>query len=372
MPRSRFFRHKMVLVLVAITIVLLLGFDIVAQIIIQTEFDERSRDSIKFQAIETVEVLKDLEDGMSLIDDSLKFNTQRSLKSHVDITLALLEGMRDEYSDAQNSDYVSHERTESTQIDVLRRVDSYRKNIDGTIAIFSLDKGILLYPEGDDGRMNIYFTAENKGILDQTIKDGQTFGAIKTSDLFQGENVFKGYFAYDKTWNWLIFAVKKEEFAEQYRSYGELITIRDGIKRAQSYSIVESAYVLDSHYFYEFGVSPEEVGRKISKIDLRTNKNIEDLYAQHMNGFVEYAIKDKTSGQVQEKLAYVLGTEDQNHIVVVEADMKTFKDMTREIILRIRLMTLIAIIALVIILYLLYENFIILIDPIAEQQGGLL
>ena len=368
MSRRRFFRHKVVMILIAFTIVLLLAFDIVAQVIIQTEFDERSRDSIKFQAYETAEVLKDLEDGMSLIDDSLKFNTQRTLKSHVDITLALLEGMRQ----SKSSTSVTSSDLKSTQIDVLRRVDSYRKNIDGTISIFSLDRGMLLYPEGDDGRMTIYFTAENKGILDQTIKEGQTFGAIRTSDLLQGENLLKGYFAYDKEWNWLIFAVKKEDLAESYHSYGETITIRDGINRAQSYSFVDSAFVLDRQYFYEYGVSLDKIGRKISKIDLKTNKNIEDLYNNHLNGFVEYVLKNPISGQADEKLAYVLETEDKKHIVVVETDMKSFKDMTNEVILRIRWMSLIAVIALIIILYLLYENFIILIDPIAEQQGGLL
>lgn len=367
MPKRRFFRHRVVVVLIAITIVLLLAFDIVAQVIIETEFDERSRDSIKFQASETAEVLQDLEDGMSLIDDSLKFNTQRALKSHVEITLSLLEGVRESHIEGLDSDST----LEDTQVDVLRRVDSYRKNIDGTISIFSLDKGMLLYPEGDDGRMNVYFTAENKGILDQTIQEGQTFGAIKTSDLFQGENILKGYFAYDADWNWLIFAIKKEIAAEEYRTYGEQITIRDGIKRAQSYNIVESAFVLDKQYFYEYGVNSELIGRKVSKIDLKTNKNIHDLYGDHLNDFVEYAVTNPITGQVDEKLAYVLETGDKNHIIVVESDLNSFKSMTSEIILRIRWMSLIAVIALTIILYLLYENFIVLIDPIAEQQGGL-
>ncbi len=367
MGRSRFFNHRVVLVLIAITIALFLTFDVVIQYLIQSEFDERARDSIKFQANETAEVLMDLEDGMSLIDQSMEFNVKRALKSHVGITLALMDEIR---TPSDNQDE-SVEDLQNIQIDVLRRVDSYRKNIEGTIAIFSLDKGMLLYPDGKDGRINIYFNEDNKKILGQAMQEGSLYGVIKTSDMLQGESLLSGYFAYDETWNWLIFAVKHGEMASSYREYGEYITIRDGIERAYSYDIVESAFVLDPHYFYEYGIDNSFVGRKTTRIDLRTNKNLSEIYSDKVNGFADYVVKDPETGEAEEKIAYVLKSKDEKHIVVIEADVASYKELTNEIVFRIRMMTLIAVASLIMILYLLYQNFVTLLDPIAEQRGGL-
>ena len=175
MSKSRFFHHRVVMVLIAITIALFLTFDVVVQYLIQSEFDERTRDSIKFQANETAEILRDLEDGMSLIDQSMEFNVKRALKSHVDIAIALMDGIRTPYGH-QDSDELD---LQDIQIDVLRRVDAYRKNIEGTIAIFSLDKGMLLYPDGEDGRINIYFNKNNKKILSQAMEEGSLYGTIQ-------------------------------------------------------------------------------------------------------------------------------------------------------------------------------------------------
>lgn len=358
MLKSRFLRNRVIVVLIALTVVLFLTFDLIAQIMIQSEFDERARDSIKFQARETAEVLKDLEDGMDLIDESYELNAKIELKSHVDITLALIDGLRGAQS------------TAVTQVDTLRRIDAYRKNIDGTIAVYSLDKGMLLYPDGDNGRINIYFNAENKALLDKAMKEGQLYGSIHTSDLLQGEAVLSGYFAYDREWRWLIFAVQNDDLGAKYRTYGERITIKDGIERAQSYSIVESAFVLDPYYFYEYGAPPEWIGRKISLIDIRTNKNLSELYENNINQFVQYVVKNSKTGKTEEKLAYVLKTDDGLHHVVVEADLTKYEKLISEVVVKIRIMTLIAIIALILILYLLYQNFVTLIDPIAEQSGG--
>lgn len=366
MSKSRFFHHRVVMVLIAITIALFLTFDVVTQFLIKSEFDERAKDSIKFQASETVEILRDLEDGMYVIGESMEFNVQRALKSHIDIVLGLMDGVREPVEDQSGIQM----DLQDSQIDVLRRVDAYRKNIEGTIAIFSLDKGMLLYPDGDSGRINIYFNEENKDILDQAMTEGGLYGAIQTTDMLQGESVLKGYFAYDETWNWLIFAVKGGDESAAYREYGEYITIREGIERAQSYEIVESAFVLDSHYFYEYGVDKSLIGRKITKIDLKTNKNLSEIYSDRINDFAEYVIKNPETGEAEEKLAYVLESDDKRHIVVVETDIAAYRGLTNEIIKRLRFMTVIAIASLIMILFLLYQNFVTLLDPIAEQGGA--
>jgi len=207
-------------------------------------------------------------------------------------------------------------------------------------------------------------------LLEEAMTSGSLFGTIQCSDMLQGNAELNGYFAYDEEWNWLIFAVKKGEIASSYRTYGEQITIKKGLQRAQSYNIVDSAYVLDALYFYEYGVEEEYIGRKISKIDLKTNKNLDEIFAVNLDGYVEYALKDHNTGLVHEQLAYIMLTEDKKHVVVVEADLLSYENLLEEILFKIRFMTFVAMGALMMILYLLYQNFVILIDPITEQSGG--
>ncbi|GKT33992.1 hypothetical protein ADUPG1_007581, partial [Aduncisulcus paluster] len=171
------------------------------------------------------------------------------------------------------------------QSDVLEKIETYRQSIDGTIAVFSLDEGMLLYPDDESGRINIYFNAENKEVLDRAIAEGGLFGTISSSDMIEGSSELNGYFAFEPDWNWLIFALKKGDLADSYRTYSEYITIRDGIEHAETYNIIDSAFVLDPYYFYEFGVDYNLIGRKVSRIDLRTNKAIDEIYRANENDF---------------------------------------------------------------------------------------
>ncbi len=79
---------------------------------------------------------------------------------------------------------------------------------------------------------------------------------------------------------------------------------------------------------------------------------------------------NEATGQAEEKLAYILQSSDEKHIIVVEADVEKYNEVTSEIILKLRLMAVTAFLVSLLILVLLYQNFVILIDPIAEQQGG--
>jgi len=360
MFRNRIVHHRIIIGLIVLTIVLFVAFDIIAQFIVSTEFDERARDSIRFQANETAEVLKDLEDGMSLIDKSYEFNEKRALKSQVDLTVSVMNALR-EQSDLS---------VEEIQLDVLRRMDAYRRNIDGTIAIYSRNKGMLLYPSGDVGRLNIYFNAKNKDLLEQAIENGSLFGTIECSDVFQGELYLNGYFTYDSEWNWLIFSVKRGELAQSYKSYGEFITIKSGLKKVEQFDIIDAAYVLDSDYFYEYGVDSELIGRKSTKVDLKTNKALYEIYEESLNGFAEYVINNPETGEREERLAFIKESEDLKHVVVVEAQLTVYDDLLHQIVSKVRFLTGIAVASLMLILYLLYQNFIVLIDPISEQRRG--
>ncbi len=91
MISNRFFHNKIIIGLIVMTVVLFLVFDVATQFLIRAEFDERVRDSVAFQAMETNEVLKDLEEGLSLIDKSMSFNMNNALKGHVDIVMSIIE-----------------------------------------------------------------------------------------------------------------------------------------------------------------------------------------------------------------------------------------------------------------------------------------
>ncbi len=250
-------------------------FDVATQFLIRAEFDERVRDSVAFQAMETNEVLKDLEEGLSLIDKSMSFNMNNALKGHVDIVMSIIEdrqkNMAKNTQNAQNS-LEDQESIMIGQREILKNIEAFRENMDGTMAVYSLDKGMLLYPSGESGRINLYFNSQNKDILKSAVSKGSLFGTIKTTDILRGESILSGYFAYEPTWKWLIFAVKEGERAETYRAYGEEITIRSGLSGAIAYDIVESAFVLNPYYFYEFGVEKDLIGRKVSKIDLKPTR----------------------------------------------------------------------------------------------------
>ncbi|WP_430884927.1 hypothetical protein [Fusibacter sp. JL216-2] len=373
MISNRFFHNKVIIGLIVMTVVLFLVFDVATQFLIRAEFDERVRDSVAFQAMETNEVLKDLEEGLSLIDKSMSFNMNNALKGHVDIVMSIIEdrqkNMAKNTQNAQNS-LEDQESIMIGQREILKNIEAFRENMDGTMAVYSLDKGMLLYPSGESGRINLYFNSQNKDILKSAVSKGSLFGTIKTTDILRGESILSGYFAYEPTWKWLIFAVKEGERAETYRAYGEDITIRSGLSGAIAYDIVESAFVLNPYYFYEFGVEKDLIGRKVSKIDLKTNKDLSELYSENKDGFVEYAILNEATGQAEEKLAYILQSSDEKHIIVVEADVEKYNEVTSEIILKLRLMAVTAFLVSLLILVLLYQNFVILIDPIAEQQGG--
>lgn len=370
MISNRFFQNKIIVGLIIMTVILFFIFDVATQFLIRAEFDERERDSVKFQARETNEVLKDLEDGLSLIDESMNYNVNKALKGHVDIIMSIIEDEKKDVIEVGQNRLESQESIKDSQNDILKSIEAFRQNIDGTMAVYSLDKGMLLYPDGENGRINLYFNSQNKDILQSAVSKGSLYGTIKTTDILRGESVLSGYFAYEDSFKWLIFAVKEGEYSKSYRKYGEDITIRSGLEGAVAYDIVESAFVLNPYYFYEFGVDKDLIGRKISRIDLKTNKDLSELYSENMNDFVEYAVMNDETGQAEEKLAYILKSSDEKHIIVVQADVEKFSALTSEIILRLRMMTVTALVVCLAILVLLYQNFVVLIDPIAEQQGG--
>tara|TARA_Y100001933_G_C18971083_1_gene552576 strand:+ start:660 stop:1778 length:1119 start_codon:yes stop_codon:yes gene_type:complete len=370
MISSRFFQNKIIIGLIVMTVILFFIFDVATQFLIKAEFDERVRDSVKFQAMETDEVLKDLEDGLSLIDESMSFNVSNALKGHVDIVMSIIDEKKMGMEAVGPNEDDKQGTTSATQSEVLKSIESFRKHIDGTMAVYSLDKGMLLYPDGENGRINLYFNSQNKDILQSAVSQGSLFGTIKTTDILRGESVLSGYFAYEDSWKWLIFAVKEGAYSKSYREYGEDVTIRSGLNGSTAYEIVESAFVLNPYYYYEFGVKKDLIGRKVSKIDLKTNKDLSQIYSENMNGFVEYAIMNDKTEQAEEKLAYILKSRDDKHIIVIQADVEKYKAITSEIVGRLRMMTLAAFMVSIVILVLLYQNFVILIDPIAEQQGG--
>ncbi len=359
MRYGSFYRNRTITMLIALTGILFFAFIIFARVLITNQIEGRVRDSIQFQAVESAEILEDLEDGMQLIDESYIANAKLSLRRHVNLALEMIEVERREH--AKQLDHLAVEEL------TLQRLEAYRDHMDGSLAVFSLEEGMLLYPTENNTHMNIYFNARNRRMLDDAISKGSMYGELITSDIMGEEYALDGYFEFYREWNWLVFAVRPKETGSKYRAYGESITIHDGIARAREYDIVDAAYVMDAQYFYEFGVAPTEVGRKMSTVDVETNRNLSEIFENHMNGFVEYIVADPHIGDTQTRLAYILKSEDARHIVVVEAVTGSYKQLIDKIMMKIEGCTLIAVLTLTGVLFILYENFVTFTDPVAER-----
>lgn len=359
---GEFYKNKIIITLSIVTAVIFVVFNLMAHVLVANRMDARTKDSIQFQAEETGNILEDLEDGMLVIDESYRYNANVSLETHIELVEALIDIERS----GDDETYSPSERQQRA----LDRLDTYRQEMRGSLAVYSLEKGMLLYPSDDSGRMNIYFNANNRKLLDEVITRGALYGELLVSSALEEEYTLDGYFKFDAEWKWLIFALNKKESGTNYRSYGERITILEGIKRAEAYDVIDAAYVLDKQYYYEYGVEPARRARKMTRVDLVTNRSLVEIFAEHANDFSRYVLTDENTGKTDEKLAYIHKTEDGAHYVVIQTSTARTNALVHQILVKIRWTTVIAYVVLMFVLYVLFQNFVTLTDPIIDRDRG--
>ncbi len=359
---GEFYKNKIIVMLSVITAVIFVVFNLMAHVLVVNQMDVRTKDSLRFQAEETSKILSDLEDGMHLIDESYRHNANVSLERHVKLVETLIEAERS----SSDETYSVSERQQSA----LENIEIYRQEMTGSFAVYSLEKGMLLYPSDDKGRMNIFFNANNKKLLDEVITRGEIYGELVISSIMEEEYTLDGYFKFDPEWKWLIFALNKKEAGTNYRSYGERITIMEGLKRAEAYNVIDAAYVLNKSYYYEYIIEDSKKAQKMNRVDLMTNQDLSEIFAAHTNDFSRYVLTNEHTSAPDEKLAYIHETGDGAHYVVIQASTARTNALVHQILVKIRWATLIAFAVLNFVLYVLYQNFVTLTDPILDRERG--
>lgn len=350
--------QKIVMILIALTVVAFLLLTWVFHGVIQREFERRLRDGLAAKASEVGDILEDMDTGSAFYKKEIDDMLYSRLRHHKDFSLQLLY-------EIQKKEKKSKKEKQILAISLLKL---YREKTGAVIGVYSPSHGMILQPQKTFGKTNIFFDDINKELVKKSMKKGSAKGTLGLIMSSGQEEVVKSVLGHFKSWEWVVFSLENADEKIPSKSLLPLSKLERLLSGpSQQIENIEVS-VLDTQdkYMYEDGKLID--GRPIDKIDLRTGKPLEEMLKVYSGEFINYLKKDNI-GQLYNATTYIMKTRTGRYTIFVEPKNKTLSQTLKKVKNQVNFLAVISVIALLFLIYQLYESFFVYLDPLYEQHG---
>lgn len=345
------FKQKWLLIPMNVTAFILIIFTVAGTSMVEQFFMNQHIERMSRHAAEVETLAANYYVSLDLIEDQLYENWDQGAASHAE----LLKHVADQAL-AQGGQTP----------DLLTILRSMREDTGLMTAVYSKTKGMLLYPY-DDVRMSArFFNDEYAATLNAAWEEGAVSTIIQVGAQGEEMSYYVYVFAYEPM-DWLILLLEPAELEASTYVVSDRMGFAQALQQFEHQRTSLKIRVLDTYYFQEYSSNASEIGSKITGVDRNTQKELSDLLKDQTEGVMSYRLLGDDLKD-QRFIAYLHPVEQTGQTVMIEMNRAEIIQSSAPIVWGMRLLAAFLFIMMTMICYVLYENFIVYVDPLSEQE----